>query len=338
MKHIFILLSLIVILKINAQTIKGSVFDENEKPLYGANVYLDGSSIATSTDQNGNFTLLLNSKINLPLVISFTGFQTQYFKNYNTDKSLRIILKAELNDLKEVVIRKPIFSRKQMMRVFKKQFLGTTEAANKTVIENENEISFSYDQKSKQLNAFSNVPLEIKNSYLGYKINYQLVNFEITFTYLSIESHDVMKSFYSGLSRFEELNADAKIIKRRNKNYEGSSLHFFRSLSKNDLVKNKFLLFDGKFAIDSKLCFEVNDTLDLKKVTVIKNPKGLKPKNFVAEYSILYNKKEQSKIIFYTDTFYIDTFGNFSDIESILFSGDLSNKRVWNMLPLNFGL
>ena len=338
MKKFYLLNVLLFFINTNAQSVKGSVFDEYNKPLYGANVYLDGSSIATITDQNGNFTLPILTKINLPIIISFVGFETQYFKNNDVNTFMKIILKEKINHLNDVVIHKSKYTRKQMIKLFKEQFLGVTNAAKETIIENEDAINFFYNEKTLVFEASSNEALIIKNPYFGYKITYQLVNFEIKFPFLSILSPDVINSYYAGLSRFEELNVNEKIIKRRIKNYQGSSAHFFRSLLKNDLTTNKFVLYDGSFATETKNCFKINDTLDLKKITVIKNPKSFKPKNFIAEYSILFNKKEQSKIIFYTDYFYIDSFGNFSNLESIIFSGDFAKKRVANMLPINFGI
>ena len=60
-----------------------------------------------------------------------------------------------------------------------------------------------------------------------------------------------------------------------------------------------------------------------------------KPK-FYAEYNLLYDKKEQSKIIFLTDTIYIDEFGNNSNAGDLEFSGAIGKKRLGDMLPMNY--
>ena len=51
-----------------------------------ANIYFDGTTIATISDENGNFTLSYGSKLNSILAISFIGYQTQFLNNFNSDK------------------------------------------------------------------------------------------------------------------------------------------------------------------------------------------------------------------------------------------------------------
>jgi len=71
---------------------------------------------------------------------------------------------------------------------------------------------------------------------------------------------------------------------------------------------------------------------------VTKQKKDLALNNFVAEFNLLFQKKQQSKIIFETDTFFLDKFGNNSNIENIIFSGYMSNQKVADMVPLNYGI
>ena len=59
-----------------AQTVSGSIIDQNGDPLLGASILVKGTSVGTVTDLDGNFS------INLPengevLVVSYTGFSTQ---------------------------------------------------------------------------------------------------------------------------------------------------------------------------------------------------------------------------------------------------------------------
>ncbi|MDE5960603.1 MAG: carboxypeptidase-like regulatory domain-containing protein, partial [Duncaniella sp.] len=58
--------------KIEKKTISGTVLDENGDPLPGATVLIEGSKDGTSTDVDGNFTLL-SSKQNPTLLISYGG-------------------------------------------------------------------------------------------------------------------------------------------------------------------------------------------------------------------------------------------------------------------------
>lgn len=80
-----------------------------------------------------------------------------------------------------------------------------------------------------------------------------------------------------------------------------------------------------------------NEKTELYTITVTKQKKRSNT-NFIAEFNILYNKKEQSKISFYTNTFYVDRFGLFSDYDKIYFSGDITARKIGDLLPSNYGL
>ncbi len=319
-----------------AQIVKGKVVDQNNQPLPGSNIYFDGTTIATIADENGNFSLNYGSKLNSILAVSFIGYQTEFIKSFDTDKVLKIVLKEAANTLNEVIIKKDRFSRKQKLQLFREQFLGKSAVAKKAIIENEDDIYFDYDEKSFTIKAYSDKPLIVNNSLLGYRITYELVNFEVCFLRISISSNDVFRSFYAGLTRFEETNTNAKILKQREKCYQGSQLHFFRNLVASIWNKENFLLFKGSYQDNPKDYFTVTDFNDSKKVVVTKQKKELSLNKFVAEFNLFFNKKQQSKIIFETETFYIDKFGNNSNIENIIFSGYMAQQKVGEMLPMNY--
>lgn len=321
-----------------AQVFKGKVVDNKNQPLPGANIYFDGTTIATIADENGQFTLNYSSKINSVLAISFIGYQTQFIKNIEVDKELKIILIESINSLNEVVIKKDRFSRKEKLKLFRDQFLGTSSTAKKAIILNEDDIYFEYDELNNALKAYSDKPLVINNAALGYKINYELVNFEVKFYKLSIFSSDVIKSYYAGLSRFEELQNNPKITKQREKCYQGSQMHFFRNLVNNIWDKHNFLLFKGSYQDNPNDYFTVTYLKDSYKVEVTKQEQGLRNKKFVAEFNLLFDKKYQSKIIFETATFYVDKFGNNSNIEDIIFSGYIANQKVGDLVPMNYAI
>lgn len=328
-------LLLLLFVTVSFAQIRGKVVDVNGKPLVAANVYFDGTTIGTLTDKNGDFVIDNSFRLNTVLVVSFLGYQTQYLKS-DSNKELRIVLKEVAESLNEVIIKKDLFTRKQKMELFRDQFLGTTSFGKASKIENESDIYFMYEKDRRILKAFSQNPLIIVNSALGYKITYELLNFETKFWKLSISSRDVTQSFFSGLSRFEEKNVSSKMIKNREKCYIGSQLEFFRNLRNETLGKSNFLVFEKSFQVNPKDSFIVTDTLGLKRVAVLKQERGLHNKKFIAEFSLLHKKAGQSKIILQTKSFYIDQFGLNSNIEDISFSGKLSEQRVGNMLPANY--
>jgi hypothetical protein len=328
-------LLLLLFVTVSFAQIRGKVVDENNEPLVAANVYFDGTTVATMTDNKGNFVMENTFKLNTVLAVSFLGYRTQYLK-IDSDKELFVVLKEVVQTLNEVVIKKDLFTRKQKMELFRDQFLGKNSFGRASKIENESDVYFIYDKDKTTLKAFSQNPLIIINSALGYKITYELSSFETKFWKVSISSRDVTQSFFSGLSRFEEENSSPKIIKNREKCYNGSQLEFFRNLRNETLGKGNFLVFEKSYQVSPKDSFTVKDTLTLKKVDVLKQERGLRNKNFVAEFSLLHKKAGQSKIILETTSFYIDQFGLNSNIQDISFSGKLSEQRVGNMLPANY--
>lgn len=338
MKKIIVIAFIIVASFSFAQTVKGVVLDEQNKPLSGANIYFDSTTIATISDENGNFTLYYGAKINSVLAISFIGYQTQFIHSFNQDEKLTIVLKEAIDKLNEVVILKDRFSRKQKMKLFKEQFLGLTNAGKKAVILNENEIYFEYNESKRTLFAFSDKPLLIDNLVLGYKISYEMVNFEVNFKNVSMNSDFVARSLFAGLCRFEEISSTSKNLKERQKCYKGSQLHFFRNLVNNIWDKDNFLLYKGSFQDNPSNYFTITDYEDSKKVEVKKQKESLRNEKFVAAFNLLFEKKQQSKIIFETDTFYVDQFGNNSNVNDIFFSGYISKQKVGDLLPLNYGI
>lgn len=319
-------------------TIKGFVTSGNNEPLMGASVYVNGTTIGTTTDDKGYFDIKIPSNINAVLVFSYFGFITEYIKISNESYTKNIVLKEDLKELKEVVVNQNKFSRKQMLQLFREQFLGINKAGRNCKILNEEELYFDYDKKSFTFKAYADKPLIIENVFLNYKIQFQLMGFECVFFRLSIVSDDVTSSLYVGTSFFTEISNDKLFLKRRDESYEGSSLQFFRNLVSKKWGKDDFLLFEDKFITDPANQFKISREEGQYKVAVTKQPQNLHKKGFIAEFSMLYKKKQQSKIIFFTNTFYVDKFGLYSNYENIYFSGDITKKRVGNMLPSNYRL
>lgn len=318
--------------------IEGWVINTNKEPLFGASVYVDGTTIGTTTDDKGYFKLQLPYSMNSILVVRYFGYTTAYQNIKKESNSIYITLNEEVKALKEVVVQRNQFTRADMLKLFKEQFLGINKAGSNCIIENEDELYFDYDTKNFVFKAYADKPLEIKNNYLNYKIQYQLIDFECQFYKLSIKSLDVINALYAGTSYFTEINNDTKYVKRRKKSYEGSSLHFFRNLIEKKWSKKEFILFEGSFMTSPDTHFEIsNETNAIYKIEVAQQKKNTK-NNFVAEFSILFNNKEQSKISFFTDTFYVDRFGQFTDYDKIYFSGDITSRKIGDLLPTNYGL
>lgn len=339
MNKTLLILFLFVSAYINAQTVQGTVIDSNNQPIMGASVYFDGTLYGATTDIDGKFSFTIKSNINATLIVSFIGYENIYLNNINYNRKYKFILQESTETLKEIEVFNNSFTRKQMMFIFKKQFLGNTKAGKKCTIENEEEIYFSYDNENFILKAFSDKPIIINNPYLGYKVYFNLSSFDAKFHKYSINNSDIYSSIYIGTSRFEEVENSKTTIRNREKTFKGSLLQFFRNFATMKWGKDDFLLFYKSFQDNPENHFTIRSISEgAVQVSIVPQEKGINTKGFVAEFSMLYNKKEQSKIIFYTDNFIIDKYGLFSNYEKIYFSGDLSNKRVGDLLPSNYGI
>lgn len=85
--------------------ISGTITDDNELPVSGANVYLDGTYDGASTDENGEFNFETTESGTQNLVISMMGYETHYEAgNVIYFKELRITIYEAVNALSGVTL------------------------------------------------------------------------------------------------------------------------------------------------------------------------------------------------------------------------------------------
>ncbi len=84
----------------NDGVVRGKVTDNTGEPLIGASVVIDGTTIGTITDIDGNFTLKANNGNKLS--VSFIGYETQMVQV--TSSVLSIVLNEESHSLNQVVV------------------------------------------------------------------------------------------------------------------------------------------------------------------------------------------------------------------------------------------
>ncbi|AOW21075.1 Kelch repeat-containing protein [Urechidicola croceus] len=110
MKTKFLLLFLLLFIGISqAQTIKGIVFDsETNRPLNGVHVYTKNEKNVTLTNEKGEFTLKLWSKIdeNDLIYFSFLGYKTNSVSYLGALKTYKVFMTKEINTLDGVTIYK----------------------------------------------------------------------------------------------------------------------------------------------------------------------------------------------------------------------------------------
>lgn len=86
-------------------TITGTILDNHGVPIYGANIYLEGTYDGATSDDQGHFEFTTDEKGEQTLVVSFIAFQTYSLKaEVNKMKGLQISLKEEINTLTGVTL------------------------------------------------------------------------------------------------------------------------------------------------------------------------------------------------------------------------------------------
>jgi len=129
-KHLFftVLFGLFATLA-QAQTITGTVSDENGMPLPGATVLVEGTSNGVSTDFDGNFSI--DANVGDTLVISFVGYASQSV-SVSSDSVINISLEPD-NSLDEVIVTSLGVKRNvKALGYSVTQVEGTEVSANKT--------------------------------------------------------------------------------------------------------------------------------------------------------------------------------------------------------------
>lgn len=325
-----------------SQNIKGKITNSNLQQIAGASVYLDGTTIGTISDSEGLFEITSNNKYNTLLIVKYLGYEDIYVSNPYEKEFYTFVLVPKINEIETVVIVKDGFTRKQKLQLFREQFLGLTKYGKACKILNEDAIDFNYDLETFIFTASCPEPIRVENPLLGYFIDFDLQDFYVKFNFKTINSVNAIQSLFLGTVKYTETKIDDKIIKNRNDVYFGSAVDFFKGIIDNSWSEKKFILYLGKFPVLANDYFKVLKKDDLYEVTVTSTNKvsfsigGIKKTNFYADFNLLYRKKRQSKVIFKTETFFVDSFGNNSHKDQIIFGGDIGRQKAGNTLPLDF--
>lgn len=238
----FILWMLFTTISFSQVEIKGTVY-ETKGVLEGAAVYFNNTMLGTITNSKGNFSIKIKEG-SYELVVSYLGYKKIIY-NLNTatyNKPLTFTLEEETNDLDEIIIKKTVYDDEwnYNLAAFKKEFIGKTKFAANCEILNPEVLHFEFDRKTAILTAFARKPLLIKNKSLGYKITYELEDFVLARNRIT----------YLGYARYQNLKGSKRKQRKWQKNreiaYNGSYLHFYKSILKNTTYKDGFLVHQFK--------------------------------------------------------------------------------------------
>ncbi|OSY87212.1 hypothetical protein WH52_12165 [Tenacibaculum holothuriorum] len=313
--------------------IKGKVTSSANEPLEGASVYFNNTTIGSITNSKGEFELKI-SKGNYTLVVSFLGFKTKQFpiNVEETPLNLTIKLQEENDILNEVVIHKTVYDEdwKYNLKRFKQAFLGRTKLASTCKILNEKDLHFNFNRKTNTLTAIAKKTLIIKHNGLGYLITYDLIDFSIQKNRL----------FFSGYAQYKNLRKKIKSKWKKNRleAFNGSRMHFLRSLINKNIDKEGFLVNQFKRVPNpdrpSEQKIEISRQLiQLHKGKINFNKQIIEPKTTIDSAIIVLRKASLPKYqdylykrnVIYSDMISFEKnkpFLNFQDYLSIIYKNE----------------
>jgi hypothetical protein len=296
-KPLLISISFIIFchLSVNAQfSISGRVLNGvDKKVVANASVFLSNATIGTKTNEEGDFTLQNVKPGKYELVVSIIGFYTYHQTVIVNNSSLTLMnieISVKTEILKEVRIRSGVDAHWQRnYEWFKDGFLGTSDLAKECKILNPAVLDFDYDEKTDSLTVSSGDFLVIENKALGYKVKYLVDSF--------VRGNNGQNIHYEGSVLFEPMKGtpvqEQHWLKRREKVYEGSVMHFLRSTLNNRIQDEGFRIF--QYAIYANPDRPANSLIEAK----VNQYKELKSKNtrYRDSLSFWIAKSELPKIL-----------------------------------------
>ena len=332
-------------------SVSGKIVDSATKePLSSASVYCQNTTIGTTTNKDGEFSLQLKSG-GYELIISYTGYQTKQVRITNTDNRIPDIemIKEEKN-LGEVIIKSSNEVKdgwEKYGTFFLEHFIGVTPNAAKTTLLNPEVLKFYLLKKSNKLRVLATEPLQIQNNALGYNLRYQLDSF-IYFYNTNINS-------YRGFCLYTEMEGEDSLKKvwatNREKAYYGSKLHFMRSYYDSALVEEGFIIDmldeanDKKFnsikdvydtlyygALDSTMQIEIGFP---RKISITYAKKKPEPE-YLKQFKLPKNVSVQMSYIDMTDAIAIKENGYYYDQKDWINQGYWSWKNIADQLPYDY--
>ena len=337
-------------------TVSGKVIDAGTKaPMQSASVFAQNTTIGTPTDEQGNFSLQLPAG-GYDLIVTFTDYTTEIKRVSSSDTSNRNII-IEITKKSKAMEEVAVVASNEVKDgwerygfFFTDNFIGKTLFSSDCHLLNRDALKFYFNKKRNRLKVRASEPLEIRNDALGYKIKYTLDSF----TY----DYGTQTTLYTGYPLFEEMQPQSDIQQQqwkinRVQAYNGSTLHFMRSVYNKTLKEESFeiqFIIDNGDGTDTAIKIKnFYAALNYKKddstqtVSIKPNQSNMAviygneqpEKNYLAEDETA-PKKYQLSIVTLTQPITIEQNGYFYDQNDITTTGYWTWEKVGDMVPYDF--
>jgi hypothetical protein len=354
-KSLLIFSTLIFIsILVNGQgvSLTGKVIDKQTKePIIFAHVFIKNTTIGTTTDESGEFTLQNVSMSSLTeVVFSHLAYLPFYLTTERLRTSMPILIELEPSSIQMALIEikdKKDDDWNQQMKVFKRAFFGRKresycEIKNPWVLEFEKGTDGT-------LIARAETPLEIQNNFLGYRLDFYLKQFRFS-----------QKEYAIGGDAFFTEMQNGRLEKKWNRNrlavFLGSPRHLLSSIINNTHKEEGYTLYTivpGEKNSNSRseiFSLDIDKKVRewLPKVTKDSTGRGVYRINAEPQIEVHYERKAGERR-YYSDVtssiswidvktqgIFLDANGLVSNKLDLIYSGDMSNSRVAELLPFDY--
>lgn len=345
---------------VHAQTgqLRGRIFDsKTSEPLPFAHVFVNLTTLGTTSDDQGNYVLKGLPPGTHELVFSFIGYSSYITKvtiqhDQETRQDIRLIpLDKELETVVISGTRDKEWE-KQLKR-FEKIFLGTTRFSGATAIKNPWVLEFKETTVNNVhlFTATASQPIEIVNSALGYRIDYHLK----TFAYTS-EGYNIV-----GQVRFEELIPQSELQVKtwgdnRSLAYYGSFRHLITAILADRVEDEGFQIYTDKSGYENTSIRTANFKSQIDKTVELHSTKNTVVPGRIGEFLIPVKQRWEVHYVraraiqkTYSDvdnpvswiqvnggTVRATADGIVLNPANVILSGAMNEARLADMLPYNY--
>ena len=331
-------------------TVTGLVYDSaSREPLAAASVFCQNTTLGTTTNKQGEFSLSLKSG-GYDLIFTYTGYQTQTIRVTGDVSSFQVMMVKEDKSLGEVVIRSSNEVKDGWTKYgsfFLENFIGSTPNAAKCVLQNPEVLKFYFLKKSNKLRVLAEEPIVIINNALGYQLRYQLDSF--------VYHYNTDMNLYRGYCLYSEMEGNDSLKRvwntNRSKAYFGSKLQFMRSYYDSTLTEDGWIINMLDEANNTKFN-KVTDPYDTlyyggldstseievwypRKISVKYTKKKPEPE-YLRKFKLPKNVAIQTSYIDLTDAIAIKENGYYYDQKDWINQGYWSWKNLADQLPYDY--
>ena len=352
--------------------ITGIITDtETGQPVEYASVYVNGTTIGTTTDTKGKFSLRYKFDY-CRIVINHVNYEYEVVDiSPDNHQNLTIEFNPKNIEIEPVVVQTRNL-RGKSLAYFKKTFLGDDSWGQSAVILNDSilhfkTVNFGDDApvndlkgKIKYFEVKATAPLLIDLPKLGYHLQYDMLRF--VESYDPKYGHKIINNLgyfyfreYADVSRLQEM----RFRRNRYKVYYHSIMHFVRSFYENKLAENGYdlfianasdssntytpFLFDSCECITFKndeayLCGAGGSEIIIHYYTNNFRPINLKKYEGDESWRILSGLDPAASTVLYIekDTCVFRKDGTLPGGGQMIFNGDIAKKRYGAILPSDF--